>query len=312
MREEPDRPRLGGHTGWVLQMQERYFSERERGPRPRVQEEITKTAWSGIVALIWARNADGSLGYLYPAQCPDGHGTYGCDEAMLRAAVIGEHPDIPWPLTTKEAPPTLAVLDFIEFCYRAVAKPVKTSYHSFFRHWHLDFDVEEGRAGFRRDVNRIFERNGLAYELDASGQVRRLGSPVLAEALGSVLFRTGDIELDGLLETARRKYLDPDPAIRKEALEKLWDAFERIKTLEPGRDKRQSAEALLTRVAGGSPFRRVLDEEAGALTRIGNSFGIRHSETTQEHLNRPEEVDYLFHRLFALIWLMLRTTGRVG
>ena len=38
-----------------------------------------------------------------------------------------------------------------------------------------------------------------------------------------------------MLESARRKFLDPDPAVRLEALEKIWDAFERVKTLEiPG------------------------------------------------------------------------------
>ena len=51
-----------------------------------------------------------------------------------------------------------------------------------------------------------------------------------------------------MLETARRKFLDPDEAIRREALEKLWDAFERIKTVGPGTDKAAKAEAMLDRM----------------------------------------------------------------
>ncbi len=29
-----------------------YFSDKERGPRPRSEEEITPEAWGGIIALI--------------------------------------------------------------------------------------------------------------------------------------------------------------------------------------------------------------------------------------------------------------------
>lgn len=51
--------------------------------------------------------------------------------------------------------------------------------------------------------------------------------------------------------------------------------------------------------------------EASALTKIGNTFHIHHSETSQEPLSSSREVDYLFHRLFAFIALLLRATGRM-
>jgi hypothetical protein len=47
-------------------------------------------------------------------------------------------------------------------------------------------------------------------------------------------------------------------------------------------------------------------ENDGLMTDIGNGFQIRHSETSQVPLQRNNHVDYLFHRLFALIWLVLR------
>ena len=46
------------------------------------------------------------------------------------------------------------------------------------------------------------------------------------------------------------------------------------------------------------------------LTKIGNTFRIRHSETSQEDLRSPEQVDYLFGRLFAFIRLILKATER--
>jgi hypothetical protein len=114
-----------------------------------------------------------------------------------------------------------------------VAKPTAYSFHSFFGHDHLSFDREEGQRELQERVNQLFARNGLVYELQESGQVVRAGPPVLHESLHSTTFSTGDSDLDAMLETARAKFLAPDPRIRRESLEKLWDAWERLKTLGP-------------------------------------------------------------------------------
>ena len=53
-------------------------------------------------------------------------------------------------------------------------------------------------------------------------------------------------------------------------------------------------------------FRETLEAEATELTRIGNTFRIRHSETSQTPLENDTHVDYLFHRLFGLIHLLLK------
>jgi hypothetical protein len=61
--------------------------------------------------------------------------------------------------------------------------------------------------------------------------------PGLGETLTEFTFASGDQKLDELFETARAKFLDPNPEIRRESVEKLWDAFERLKTLEPGQEE---------------------------------------------------------------------------
>lgn len=190
-----------------------------------------------------------------------------------------------------------------------MAKPTSYGFHSFYKHDHLSFNREEGQAEFRSRVNQLFARAGLAYELEEHGQVVRVAPPVLQESLRSTTFSTGDRDLDAMLETARVKFLDPDPRIRQESLEKLWDAWERLKTLEPGKDKEASMQAMLDRASPEPKFRTVLDYEAQELTRIGNSFQIRHTERSQTLLALNEHVDYLFHRLFALILLLLRLNG---
>lgn len=131
--------------------------------------------------------------------------------------------------------------------------------------------------------------------------------------VGWTLFQTGDAETDRLLESARLRVLSPKEDDRRDALEKLWDAFERWKTLEPGANKRVQADALLDRVASvGSGYRGMLAREAAELATIGNSFRTRHSEVTQEALTSQDQVDYLFTRMFAFVRLVLRRTGRGG
>jgi len=256
--------------------------------------------------LVDSYVSNGGFGIDFPEQCPDGRGPTGADSRAFSLALRAEIPDLEWPLRPDKLPPTLAVLDLLEFCYRHVAEPIPGSYHSFFDHHHLGFEREQGRRDFRERAERILARNQIAYELRFDGTIGRLAEPVLQEALTAHVFATGDAKLDVLLESARTKFLDPKPDVRREALEKLWDAWERLKTVEPGADKKASTQVLLDKAADEPKFRELLETEARALTEVGNTFHIRHSETKQVELRTEDHVDYLFHRLFALIWLLLR------
>lgn len=283
-----------------------YFSDREGGPRARTEVQLAGPAWGGIVALIIGAIAKGGFGSAFPSECPDGKGITGTNFHTMGLAVRGDIPEIAWPLNPDASPGTLAVLDLVEFSFGNIAKPEPYDFHSYYGHYHLNLDNDAGRAEFRVAVNRIFARNQLAYELDEGGRIIRLAAPVLREALTGHGFASGDQKLDELLETARAKFLDSDPGVRREALEKLWDAFERLKTLGAGRDKKASANALIEKSAAEPMFKDLVAKEAKSLTDIGNTFHIRHSETSQVELQSDAHVDYLFHRLFAFVWLLLR------
>lgn len=110
--------------------------------------------------------------------------------------------------------------------------------------------------------------------------------------------------MDDLLERARTKFLSHDPQDRRESLEKLWDAWERLKTLNDPSNKKLSVTVLLDQAAPEPGFRSTLEAEAKELTRIGNDFQIRHSEINKVVINNDADVDYLFHRLFSLIFLL--------
>lgn len=177
-----------------------YFSDRENGPRPRVEESVSPSVWGGIFAIVQSLSKSGAFGIKFPEICPDGAGPVGTDEKTLSLVLRAEIPAIEWPLkTTTEsqdgfsfyqepfAPATLAILDFIEFCYRSIGKPIQHDFHKFFQHHHLSFDEQAGREEFRISVNRIFSRNGIAYNLSPTGQVELLAPPVLREALFNTL-----------------------------------------------------------------------------------------------------------------------------
>ena len=210
-------------------MQDNYFSERELGLPPRNIEKIDKTFWDGLVALIQARINDGSLAERFPLNCPDAPIPMGSDESVIKATFLSEFPSIQWPLHLNDLPDSLSILDMIEFFYRHISKPTRKEYHSFFKHYHiLSFDQEVGRQEYLADVNRLFRRNRLAYELLGDGKIVRIQPVVLYETLANTTFRTEDQELNRLLELAREKFHDPDINVRREAVEKLWDSWERL------------------------------------------------------------------------------------
>ena len=296
----------------------RYFSERETEESPRESEEIGANVWRGLLTVIRSRAVDGSFGAQYPDICEDGTFVCGANMGMFEDALRAEIPGLTvFPEQSyprfrgsilellqmpDTQPPTPEILDLIEFCWKSVGKPTKISDHSFFRHHHLAFDEEAGRNEFRSEVETIFRRNGIAYRLTEDGRVERVVPPVFENLVIQSEASTGDSELNRLLAAAQRKFIDPRPEARREALEALWDAWERLKTLDGQGDKKAQAQAMLDNAAGTfSPkFRGALEREAIELTDIGNNLRIRHSETNQEVLATSEHVDYLFYRLFSL------------
>jgi hypothetical protein len=152
----------------------------------------------------------------------------------------------------------------------------------------------------------------VSYDVTEDGRIERFGPDPIGRIVAEGEFQTGNAELDDMLRSARAKFLDRDHVIRRESLEKLWDAWERLKTIEPGEDKKEQTTALLSRLPVSQEFRVLVEREAKELTEIGNNFRIRHSETNRQEITNDTEVDYLFYRMFSLIWLLLSGTGRAS
>ena len=209
-------------------------------------------------------------------------------------------------------PSLTAIMDIIEFCWNAVVKYEINNNYPYYGQATESADKEAGQAEFRERINHIFRRNGVAFDLTEQGRIERLIPGPVGGALRTAVFDTGNAELNQLLETARHKILVPDDDQHRDALGKLSQVWERLKTIEH-RDKRKGVTIMLNKAAGTSQpkFRDLLEKEAKALTDAGNNLLIRHSETNQERLETSQQVDYLFQRMFSLIHLILHATGRV-
>lgn len=290
------------------------FTERHGLNEPRVKEELDADLTNGLLIVINAKIDENLFGDAFSEECPDGGGnSIGCDVGKLKAGLAAYKVIWPreWPNKDDEWPSDPQLFDLLEFLYEHAGLPKAYTHHSFFGHDHLSYDKEAGRAKFEQDINRFFERNGVAFEL-RNGEVTRMAPTGLQEALASTVFRTRDADLDRLLETARDKFLNRSPEIRKEGLEKLWDAWERLKTIEPGKDKSAQVKAILDKAATEPVFRERLELEARELNFIGNNLMIRHTEVGKPPIAESAHVDYLFHRMFSLIRLLLKASGRGG
>lgn len=292
-------------------MTTKFFSDRHSEPKARTNETISPALWRAIVATISNVIEKDYMAGAFPASCPDGTVTCGTASAVLGDIIQAHFPDInKWPLEREKQLSLPATMDIIEFIHFHIEVPIQGDFHSYFGHFHLH-SKEGGKAlaqkEFRTTLNDLFARNRLIYELQDSGEVTRLVAPIMQELLAQPEFNTVDIELNTMLSVAKSKFISRDILQRSGAIEKLWDAWERIKTIlipEPNK-KKQSMQALLMQVAPEQKFRERLDAEAAELTKIGNEFMIRHYETDKVAIRDSHHLDYLFFRLFSLINLCL-------
>ena len=305
------------------------FTDRERGAKPRTTTVIDRRLESAIAALIQGFSTREAFGIDFPSACPDGGGFDGMDVRSFQAAMYGVVPEMEgwldraivgspkkpsFPSWSTEDEPeeapiaeTGVILDTLEWLAAHIGEPIQGVWHDFFRHHHLTWDRDVGRALFCQAVNSLFMRNGIAYTMDESGQFQRVIEGATPEILARANFSTGDNSTDQLLEVARRRFFDRDPDAGQRSIEALWDAFERIKTLADPSDKKKSVSMLISRVAKSPNADTLIDEEMRALTQIGNNWRIRHHEVGKTELgNDPELRDYLFLRMFDLIRLLLQ------
>lgn len=160
-------------------------------------------------------------------------------------------------------------------------------------------DFEENYQNAIKEFKNLFNDSlsidagvDLSYLLDFN---------VNAELLFDKQAQTDDDELNKLIKEAKDRFFNPKD--KQIAIEKLWDAFERIKTYYEG-NKKQSSEKLVSIISKNFNS-DLLESEFQSLTKIGNEYRIRHHETDKKEITETKHFNYLFFRMLTLIDLCL-------
>lgn len=90
------------------------------------------------------------------------------------------------------------------------------------------------------------------------------------------------------------------------ALEKIWDAFERVKTEYNDKDKKRSLLELEKKISGGSKeIVEFMNAEFAFLTKLGNEYQIRHFERNKKSFPSEEIKTYFYNRCASLVNLCI-------
>ena len=300
-------------------MAHEYISDKELGSVERSSEEISRDVWNGIVSIYENAIANNLLSGSFPEECPDGQGISGCDRNQLENAIKAEIPKLPTPIRScnsqrfyqeDDVPPEkYAILDLIEFLYKNIKDPHTVGrYHEFYSHHHYAFtDNGQSNYEYKDKINSIFARNGIIFYLDDDGEIKRTVPESLRRIITDIRFSTNDARLNELLKISYSKFILPKIESRIESIEKIWDAFERLKTYYE-ENKKVSANTLIATVSSGNDlFLNHINNEFQSLTKIGNEFQIRHFERNKVQLQSNLHIDYLFYRMSSLIHLCVES-----
>lgn len=296
-----------------------YYTERHGMRSPVEQTEIISYEMYALIFDCCERYFD-NISWKYPEECPDGNGCCGLDIHKVSVALKFEIPALFQNEDGIIAKPQkghyhndeynqYGLLDFIEFMFATVRDISLQSWHSYYRHNDIRFEnTREISSRFRNDINDIFKKTGLLYFLSEVGMVERVSeNSVLTKEIESAVAQIAEKGLKELLQDAILLYKSPGPQARKDSVEKIWDALERLKTYYTTMDKKDSSSKIVNDMAGGqADFTSLFNDEFLALTRIGNDYRIRHHETNKIDITDVRHYDYFFNRCLSLIALAIQ------
>lgn len=160
----------------------------------------------------------------------------------------------------------------------------------------VEFFDRNNNDSFMKEINLIFELNDFSLKLNNGKIETKLEGPFVKTSYNLI----DEVGLQELLEEAHRYYEKENFRI---ATEKLWDAFERLKTYySPQLDKKKSANKIISEISGEKEhFIEMFKKEFNDLTVIGNNFRIRHHETTKVDISDDRHYEYFYKRCLSLL-----------
>ena len=267
-----------------------------------------------------------NIAWKYPRKCPDGNGCCGLDVSKLINDLkftipnlygVNSYTTFGWLskpsdlFSSEDEYDQFALFDFIEFVSATCKDISHKVWHDYYNHFDLEHSTSNYVMKFREDINEVFEKTGLLYRLEFGGHIERVEeNSVLNKEIEYSISSINEPGIQELLNSAIKLHKSPYPSDHKEAVEKIWDAFERLKSYyaTSQKDKASSIDKILSDMSGGEEyFKQLFDAEFKALTNdIGNACYIRHSEVWQVDITDMRHYDYFFNRCLSLIALAIQ------
>jgi hypothetical protein len=153
---------------------------------------------------------------------------------------------------------------------------------------------------FVDEINLLLKNNDIIYKL-ASGKME---VTIMSLKSKEVITEPG---LKELVTQATTLYNNKTTSDKQLAVEKIWDALERLKTYYSDLDKKKSSEKIISDMSNqNDTYKELFNDEFLKLTKIGNDFRIRHHETNKTDIIDNNYYDYFFLRCYALIDIALK------
>jgi len=203
-----------------------------------------------------------------------------------------------------------SLIDLIEYIAENI-KDISEGWNNdrYKNYWDIRcLDTTKVFDNYRTEINEIFQESGLLFTLTSGKLIERIveNSP-LSPAIESQIQQIAEYGTRELMKDAITLYKTPNPAARQDSVEKIWDALERLKTNYTNVDKKTSVTQVINDMSNGKiDFITMFNSEFESLTKIGNSFRIRHHETNKIDITDNRHYDYFFNRCLSLIALAIQ------
>lgn len=159
----------------------------------------------------------------------------------------------------------------------------------------IDIFINNAKTEFKNLLDNSYNKYNLIDISDC------FDLNINTELLFNNITLTEDEILNDLIETSKKYFIGGD---KKVAVEKLWDAFERIKSFYDIKNKKLSSDKLIAKISNNITQDDFL-YEFKQLTNIGNQYQIRHHEINKIPINDTDTLIYLFFRMFSLLNLCI-------
>ena len=288
-----------------------YFTERE-GMRMPIESTATISVERYAMLFDCCEKYFDHLAWKFPLKCPDGDDCCGLDFRKFSTFLMFEAPELFKNEAGRIGKPEAhdaynqyALLDLIEIIGRFCRDIERRRYHSYHRHYDLDFaeTYEETQKSFCREVNEVFSITRLLYKMTDKMRIERVFEHgVLTSEIEENAKWIWDENMRKLTQDAIALFKHPHPEQHRRAAEKLWDALEYWKTHFPEMVQKNRDKQLAEVLGGGQDkIATIFKDELSDLGNIGNNCNIRHFNERQIEITDERHIDYFFNRCLAFI-----------